>query len=236
MEQANTLADASEARENLRAFLGYPPSPLIELPEQLPPPDINGKLEDLLPGLPIIKIQLADLNIARGTVALRKSETTWDPTIGIRAGTENDDTLIGLNLSIPLNIRNTFSAEVDAAQQESIAVEQRAQLAYRDTRALIISTTKRYDSLLMAWNNWRQSGRNSVNQQLVLIKQLWKAGDISAADYLLQIKQALQTQGTGLELRNQLWQVAFKWMRLTDTLDNWLNISIALPGQSTENK
>jgi len=111
MEQANTLADASEARENLRAFLGYPPSPSVKLPEQLPAPEINAKLGELLQSLPIIKIQLADLSMARNQIALRKSEKAWNPTIGIRAGKEEDDSLIGFNLSIPLNIRNTFSAE-----------------------------------------------------------------------------------------------------------------------------
>ncbi|VAW58849.1 hypothetical protein MNBD_GAMMA11-616 [hydrothermal vent metagenome] len=236
MQQANSTANASEARANLDAFLGFLPAISIQLPEQLPPPEFNGELDDLLQSLPIVKIQRAELNIAKNQVNLRKSEKAWNPTIGVRAGKEEDASLIGFNLSIPLNVRNTFSAEVDAAQQQSIAIEQRAHLAYRNIRARVISTTRRYSNLLMAWNHWRASGRGSVDQQLVLIKQLWKTGDISAADYILQLKQALETRATGVELRNQLWQVSFEWMRLTDTLDNWLNISITLPNQTTGNQ
>ncbi len=236
MEQANSAANASEARANLNAFLGFLPPVSVQLPEQLPPPEFNGELDDLLQNLPIVKIQKAELNIAKNRVNLRKSEKAWNPTIGVRAGREEDASLIGFNLSIPLNVRNSFSAEVDAAQQQSIAIEQRAHLAYRNIRARVISTTRRYSNLLMAWNYWRISGRNSVDQQLILIKRLWKAGDINAADYILQLKQALDTRATGLELRNQLWQVSFEWMRLTDTLDNWLNISITLPNQTTGNQ
>ena len=233
MQQANAQADASQARESLRALLGGIPSNMPALPEQLPEARLSNNLDTQLQKLPIIQIQTADLQFARQQIALRKSEKAWNPTIGIRGGKENDDSLLGFNLSIPLNVRNTFSAEVDAAREDFIATEQRAQLAFRDIRGQVIVATERYNNLLNAWNNWREHSRSSVNQQLKLIKQLWQSGDISAADYLLQLKQALETQATGLELRNQLWQVAFDWMRLTDSLDHWLNVNIDIPNQKT---
>jgi len=226
MEQANTLSNATEAREKLRAILGALPSPLPVLPEQLPEPALSNDLEAFLQQLPVIRTQLAEVQVSRQQVALRKSEKAWDPTISVSAGSDGNEDLVGFNLRIPLNIRNSFSAEVDAAQQDLIVSEQRAQLAYRNTRGTLIVTTERYRNLLNAWNSWRKHSRDSVSQQLKLIKQLWQAGDISAADYLLQLKQALETQGTGLELRNQLWQVAFDWMSQTASIDNWLNIEI----------
>ena len=229
MEQAGILSDAAESREQLRVLLGSMPQTLPLLPEQLPEPELEENLEGFLQQLPEIRAQLAGVQAAKQQVEIRKSEKAWDPTISVTAGTEGDDDLIGVNLSIPLNIRNTFSAEVDAAQQDLIASEQRTQLAYRNARGELIVTTERYQNLLHAWNNWRDNSRNSVGQQLKLIKQLWQAGDISAADYLLQIKQALETQAAGLQLRNQLWQVAFNWMRQTNSIDSWLNIEINSP-------
>lgn len=229
MEQASTLSNATQAQESLRAILGSLPESLPVLPEQLPPPVLQQDLETFLQKLPVIRAQLAGVEIARKQVELRKSEKAWDPTISVRAGSEDDESLVGFNLSIPLNIRNSYSAEVDAAQQDLISRQQRTQLAYRDARGRLIVTTERYKNLLNAWNSWRENSRNSVEQQLVLIKQLWQAGDISASDYLLQLKQALETQAAGLELRNQLWQVAFDWMSQTSTIDNWLNIKITAP-------
>jgi len=226
MDKAGILSNATEARENLRAILGSLPASLPALPEQLPAPDLQSDLESFLQQLPVIRSQLADVEISRKQVELRKSEKAWDPTISVSAGTEDEEDLIGFNLSIPLNIRNSFSAEVDAAQQDLIASQQRTQLAYRDARGRLIVTTERYKNLLNAWNSWRENSRSSVDQQLVLIKQLWQAGDISASDYLLQLKQALETQASGFELRNQLWQVAFDWMSQTNTIDNWLSIEV----------
>ncbi len=229
MEQAGTLSNAIEARETLRAVLGTLPASLPALPEQLPEPVLSQNLEAFLQKLPVIRAQLMDVDVLRKQVELRKSEKAWDPTISVRAGSEGDEDLIGFNLSIPLNVRNSFSAEVDAAQQSLIASQQRTQLAYREARGRLIITTERYKYLLNAWDSWRENSRNSVDQQLVLIKQLWQSGDISAADYLLQLKQALETQAAGLELRNQLWQVAFDWMSQTNTIDNWLDIEIITP-------
>lgn len=226
MKHAKILSNASEANENLRAIMGTIPAELPALPEQLPTPMLEDDLESFLMSLPNIRFSLADVQSKKQQITLRRSEQAWDPTIGITAGTEGSDNLIGLNLRIPLNVRNDFSAEVDVAYQDMVASEQRAQQDFRDTKANLIATTERYQYLLSAWNNWRQNSRESVEQQLKLIDKLWQAGDISATDYLLQVKQALEIQVTGFELRNELWQTAFDWMKLTASVDEWLNINL----------
>jgi len=226
MAQANTQADATEAREQLRAILGYLPTRLPVLPEQLPEPELSGELDVFIQALPVIQKQLADIQVARQQVNLRKSERAWNPTIGLSAGAEGQDNLLGLSLSIPLNVRNSFSAEVDAAKQQFISHEYRAHLSYRNAQALLLTTFERYRGLLGAWNVWREQSRDSVEQQLKLIKKLWLAGDINATDYLMQLKQAHETKASGLKLRNQLWQVAFEWMSMTATIDRWLSISV----------
>ncbi|MCW8934566.1 MAG: TolC family protein [Gammaproteobacteria bacterium] len=232
MEQANMMSDMSAAREKLRALTGSMPDHIPALPELFFEPKLNHNLEVFIQKLPAIRSLLADTQVTKQQVLLRKSETAWNPTIGISAGSEGDESLVGLNLSIPLNIRNNYSAEVDAAQQVFIASEQRTHMAYRDTRANLIATTERYRNLLNAWNNWRDYSGDNVQQQLRLIKKLWRAGDLSASEYLLQLKQALETQATGVELRNQLWLVAFDWMSMTDSIDDWLGINIELLGNS----
>jgi len=226
MDRAKILSNVAEANEGLRAIMGKLPAELPALPEQLPTPILQDDLESFLMNLPNIRFNLADVQSKKQQIALRRSEQAWDPTIGVAVGSERGDNLIGLNLTIPLNVRNDFSAEVDVAHQEMIASEQRAQQDYRDTRSKLIATTERYRHLLNAWNNWRQNSRYSVDQQLILINKLWLAGDINATDYLLQIKQALEIQATGFELRNELWRTAFEWMKLTASVDKWLNINL----------
>lgn len=233
LDQVNAQSKATDSREKLRSIIGSLPKSLPLLPEQLPEPILNDDLEYILRNLPVVRAQLAKVQLAKQQIALRKSEQAWNPTVGVTAGSEGGENLIGLNLSIPLNVRNNFSAEVDVARQELIASEQRAQIAYRNTRARLAITTERYSDLLSASNHWRENGRISIEQQLILVDKLWQVGEITATDYLMQIKQVLDIQVAGLELRSQLWLVAFDWMNLTATADDWLNINIDLLEKNT---
>ena len=233
LDQVNAQSKATDSREKLRSIIGSLPKSLPLLPEQLPEPILNDDLEYILRNLPVVRAQLAKVQLAKQQIALRKSEQAWSPTVGVTAGSEGGENLIGLNLSIPLNARNNFSAEVDVARQELIASEQRAQTAYRNTRARLAITTERYSDLLSASNHWRENGRISIEQQLILVDKLWQVGEITATDYLMQIKQVLDIQVAGLELRSQLWLVAFDWMNLTATADDWLNINIDLLEKNT---
>ena len=134
--------------------------------------------------------------------------------------------MIGATITIPLNIRNTYKAEVDEARQNLVENEHSALVAYRNQRATVLANTERYQLLQNAWRDWQKTGLSSINRQLNLIERLWRAGDMSTAEYLVQLKQALDTQAAGLELRGQLWKNGFDWHYETASIDAWLNIKI----------
>ncbi len=226
MTYAQAGADAALTKEQLRALLGYLPENIPELPDTLPNARLPNDQDKFILNLPAVRIEQARVISARKTVALRQSEKSWDPTISLRGGKEDNETLAGITLSIPLNIRNSFSAEVQAAQQLLVQSEYRAQQFYRNQRAIVSISTQRYALLQQAWKNWRVSGKTSIQQQLKLIKRLWKLGDMSTTDYLVQLKQTIDTQTAGLELRGKLWQSAFEWMNTTASIINWLNINL----------
>ncbi len=56
-----------------------------------------------------------------------------------------------------------------------------------------------------------------------LLETLWRAGEISTTDYLLQVQQALDTQIAGIELHGDFWNAWLAWMNHSASLDNWLN-------------
>ncbi len=226
MTHAQAAAEASSAKENLRALLGELPTILPDLPNTLPTARLPSDKTQFIANLPAVRIEQAKVNSARKMVALRQSEKSWDPTISIRGGSEDTQSLAGITLSIPLNIRNSFSAEVDVAKQHLIQSEYNAQQAFRNHRAMVMSSTQRYSLLQKAWSNWRKNGKTSVQAQLKLIKRLWKLGDLSTTNYLVQLKQAVDTQTAGLELRGKHWQSAFEWMNTTASITNWLNIKL----------
>lgn len=224
MTHAQALSDAAAAKQRLRAIFVQQPASLPVLPDELPNAQLPADTDSYVRSLPVMRSLEASVAARRYTVELRKSERSWDPTIAVRGGKEDEDRLIGATLTIPLNIRNTFRAEVEEAQQDLISLEQQAQQMFRDQRARVLATTERYRLLEKAWLNWKKTGRVSVKRQLNLIKQLWRAGDMSTTEYLVQLKQALDTQSAGYELRGRTWQAGFDWLLVTASINDWLQI------------
>ena len=226
MTHAQALSDAAAARENLRAIFVKQPERLPALPDELPSAKLPVDTDKYIRNLPVMRALEAGVAASRQLVELRKSERSWDPTIALRGGKEDRETLLGATLSIPLNIRNTYRAEVEEAQQTLISREQLAQQMFLQQRAGVLATTERYRLLQQAWANWKKTGRVSVNRQLNLIKKLWRAGDMSTTEYLVQLKQALDTQSAGYELRGQAWLAGFDWLLVTASINDWLQLTV----------
>ncbi len=225
INQAQAMTDATNAREKLRALYNDLPVNLPELPSDLPEAVMPEDIDAFVRKLPASKAREAELAMASNTVKLRRSERSWDPTVAVRGGDDDSDTLIGFTLTMPLNIRNDFSAEVEEAEQEFTRVKQSALQEFRDIRANVVMSTEQFRLLQQVWNNWQATAQTSISEQLDLIKRLWRSGDMSTTDYLVQLKQAIETQAAGIELRGRLWQSSFEWMAITASIDNWLNIN-----------
>ena len=213
-EQALTVI----ANTGQRGWPLLPPFPSSSL---LDTTDIDSLIEQL-PALRVARTQIAT---ARAAVDLRRRERRADPTIGLRGGREASDNLIGLTLSIPLFVRNNFSAEVDAANAEAIQIEQSAQNTYRTSRARLISTARRFELSRQAWDDWQQTGQTSLESQTQLLERLWRAGELSTSDYLVQLKQTLDTRTAAVELRGSLWQAWFEWLAASGKTESWLGLN-----------
>ena len=103
--------------------------------------------------------------------------------------------------------------------------EQALRQQKRDIKARLLSSTERFRLLQTAFNEWLKTGRGHVTRQLKLIKRLWSSGDMSTTEYLVQLKQALETQASGIELRNKMWRSSFDWMNDTASIDDWLKMT-----------
>jgi len=181
--------------------------------------------DSLIEQLPALRVARTQIATARAAVDLRRRERRADPTIGLRGGREASDNLVSLTLSIPLFVRNNFSAEVDAANAEAIQIEQSAQNSYRTSRARLISTARRFELSRQAWDDWLQIGQTSLESQVQLLERLWRAGELSTADYLVQLKQTLDTRTAAAELRGSLWLAWFEWLAASGKTESWLGLN-----------
>ncbi len=227
-KNAQTLSDQVRAEQSFYALYsistGTTSSSLPDLSLDFQNIEIPTGLDAFLMTLPQMRMLRANVDASKYVIDLRESEASADPTIALRGGKEDEETLAGLTLTIPLNVRNTFSAEIEAARKEYLQAEQLAQQAYRNLRRDIKSSTQHYQLTLSAWRQWQKSGQVSVKRQLGILRRLWQAGDISTTDYLVQIKQNLDTQSAGIELNSTLWASWLTWLEATAQIESWLQL------------
>ena len=225
LQRVRILGDQAQAEQTLKAVVdgpqgGWPVLPALPSSLSLDPANIDTLLEQL----PVLRAARAQITQARAAVDLSRRERKADPTIGLRGGREGSDNLIGVSLSIPLFVRNNFSAEVDAANAQAIQREQSAHNIYRTSRARLISTAQRFELERQAWSDWLQTGQTSLESQVQLLERLWRVGELSTADYLVQVKQTLDTRTAAVELHGSLWQAWFQWLAASGQTESWLGL------------
>lgn len=219
LQQAQTAAQRTEAEQALVTVVGELPAEIPALPLRFP--DIGTPdPQTFLAQLPELQAYQARSAAARATVSLRQREQRPDPTLRLRGGREASDPLVGLNLSIPLYVRNTYRAETQAAGAELLQAESTAQDALRRAHARFIAAAQRYRSTQQAWTAWEGAGAPSLGMQTALLERIWQAGELSTADYLVQLNQVLGTRATALDLRGQLWRSWIEWLAASGRLGN----------------
>ncbi len=225
-EQANASEDRIRARQAVTTLTGTDGPGWPRFTEQLPEVDPQRlDVERLLSDLPSIRVALARVSAARASVQLSIREKRPDPTIGFRVGKEDSETLTGLTLTVPLFVRNTFSAEVDVANAELIQAEREAANRWRQVRADFIAAAQVYQNAHRAWKTWETSGAPRLSQRTDLLDRLWQGGELDTTDYLVQLKQALDTEVNAIEQRGRMWRGWANWLAASGQIDEWLNLT-----------
>jgi len=225
-QRTSTAANQITEKQALAALAGQSQAAMPAL-AQLPPaiePD-NIDKENLLAALPSVFAARARMDAARSQVQLQLRGKRPDPTLGFRIGKEESDTLTGLTFSIPLFVRNTFSAEVEVANSELIQSQQEAANIQRQGAAQIDAAAQRYQLLRSSWLVWQTEGQASLDQQTSVLERLWRVGELNTTDYLVQVKQTLDTQAGAIEQHGQMWQAWSEWLAASGQIEKWLNLA-----------
>jgi cobalt-zinc-cadmium efflux system outer membrane protein len=225
-QQANASENLIRARQAVTALTGTTGPGWPQYTRQLPDVDPQQlDVDRLLDNLPSMHAALARVAAGRASVQLSAREKRPDPTIGFRVGKEDSETLTGLTVSVPLFVRNTFSAEVDVANAELIQAERQAASLRRQARANLIAAAEIYQNARHAWNNWEQSGAPRLSQRTDLLDRLWQAGELNTTDYLVQLKQVLDTEVSAIDQRGRMWQAWADWLVASGQAGRWLNLT-----------
>ncbi len=189
-----------------------------ELPSVLPAPQsLSSDFDALTQALPEVQASRAKHEAALAEVGIARSNRHADPTIGIRGGRETSSsetgkTLVGLQLSIPLFLRNNFRAEQVAASASADAARIETAALAQQALARMKATASQYRASYAAWDRWQRASGAALDNGIELLDRVWKAREFSTADYLVQLKQLLDGRAAGEELRYQTWQAWAAWL------------------------
>ena len=231
MAQSSAENGKIQANTTLQAVSGTMPSehqtqwPV--LPENLAVAPLQKPLNApaTIEKLPQLAILRSRMNTAKARISLAKKAGRIDPTIGIRAGQEDSETLLGLSLEIPLFVRNNFTAEARAASAEAVVEAQRYREAYRRAKAELLGAQARHKNTSRAWQSWLSAGIQAQQEQMSLLDQLWKAGELSVTDYLIQAKQNIDTREAAVRLMGEARRAHFAWLAASNQVESWLGLT-----------
>lgn len=226
-QQADAKAEHIASKQTLYVLLGDENHQFIKsLPAMNGIPDapvysVKNK-DQLLDALPQMQLARARMDIARAEIKLRQRQQSANPTIGIKAGEEGDESLTSVTFSMPLFVRNDFSAEVESANAELIQRQREAIDTRRLLAAQLETTAQTLRVNRQAWVQWQEAGNLSLLKQGALLERLWRAGELSTTDYLVQLKQALNTEASAIEHKAQLWQSWTQWLIASGEINQWI--------------
>jgi len=190
-----------------------------------PPPLQAAKLpyEQLVTRLPAFKALHTRVTEAYSLTRLRVREQKADPRIGFKIGGENADTVIGLTVSIPLNVRNNYQAEVDEAKANSRRAESRLEIEKHQLKTNLQAAAQHYQLSYSSWQAWQKIANTSLKKQDHLLMRLWKAGELSTSDYLRQLSQLKEAELNNVALKGALWKAWFNWLATSNQFKQWLS-------------
>ncbi len=229
VQQAALIGSEAEQRARILAIAGDAITSLPPLPDALPP---NGKEFTARPPVDLPELREARAKVERGDAAIdvARRNRIPNPTINltggsVRSGPFNErisDRVIGVSVSIPLPLLNTGRAEVDAARADADAAAAAMKSRELSLRASQREARARYDALREAVVSFRGGRAAAHEDRTGLLEKLWRAGEISTSDYLVQLKQSLDTALSGLDLESRTWQAWFDYLTAAGRLTDWI--------------
>ena len=139
-------------------------------------------------------------------------ETKADPTIGISAGKNDVDNVVGVTFSMPLNIRNDYQANAKAENQQANAAEASFRSVMRKQKYLIQASTASLISNKKYLGRWQQLMQGRGEHSAQLLQKQWQVGDLNTSDYLLALQQRAEGLYAGIELQAQFKISEVQWL------------------------
>jgi outer membrane protein TolC len=161
---------------------------------------------------PLVIEAKAQWQITKLEAQLTSLNAKAEPTIGVSAGKSDRESVIGVTFSMPLTIRNDFSAQTKAANQQAIAAEANFRSVFRQQKYAIKAAKDTLDTYQQNYQRWKKLMNGRAKRSEDLLKKQWQSGDISTTEYLLALQQRAEGLNAGIELQSQYQLSQIDWL------------------------
>ena len=225
---SEAIHEAAEAENEYRSAQGEVEAALGK-PFLFPNPSFDFSLigyqpfsNEFILSLPAVRVAYSEFQATKKSIQIAKAESRADPTIGLGAGKEGDQTIIGLTFSLPLHLRNNYRSEVDIASADALAAEQRFLEKRRLALVGLKTTSEQYHHLYNRWISWKKLTGGHFQKSKTLLNQLWESGDIDTADYVFGLQQRMQALHAGIAFERDLFDAWVSWLKASGQIESWL--------------
>ena len=220
---AQAQVDLKRAETRSRKILpGWSPEQ-AGIPEVFWRIEAKTKHEQSLENHPAVATARAEWKANKQAAEIARKQTRSDPSIGINIGKTDDEDVFGLRFSLPLNIRNNFSAEARAASQLVLASKSRYQTVRRNQQLAVEASKAVLGELRQRLEQWHSLVKRLEENSEKLLERQWHSGDLSTAEYLLSLQQRAEGLQAGIELQQQYRTAFIDWLYQTGQMHTALS-------------
>ncbi len=166
-----------------------------------------------------LRIQQLVIEEQRIDEKIVNAQSKPEPTVGIYTGREENENVIGLSVSVPLNLRNNYQSTIEASKTKTQAllakyeakIHQKTQ-QLKTQWVLLKNHERQYQSLEQS-----RSLNNSNYLQKLLNKQL-ALNDISVSEYLRSSQLFLDVKTARIYAKQQWLKTQLEYLLLSDQL------------------
>ena len=169
-----------------------------------------------------VAVARADWEVMKKAADLARLKGKAEPTVGLNGGKNSGDIVVGVTLSIPLNVRNNFSAEARAARRQALAAEANYRSVWRKQQAAIRASTATLGEYQKRYQRWQTLMQGRGESSGNLLEKQWRSGDMSTTEYLLALQQRTEGLVAGIELHTQFQLARIEWLLQTGQMENAL--------------
>lgn len=192
------------------------------IPEGLWTPGAGTDVTRWVDQHPSVVAARAEWQVMKKRAALARLKGKAEPTVGLSAGKSTGSTIVGVTLSIPLNVRNNFNAETRAAGKQALAAEAGYRAVRRKQLAAVRASMTVLEEYRKRYERWRSLMQGRAESSGRLLEKQWQHGDLGTTEYLLALQQRNEGLVAGIELHSRFQGARIEWLLQTGQMENAL--------------